>query len=158
MEISTERDFESSSAPVLNKEKLPIWQIRFLRSQPQFRRHMQYFSHHHVSSQAQRCSKGYLFQRDHLVLGGFTSRKRGKMPSPFTVTKQTVIPSILHLVKPQEQLPFVLAGKAVYYRAHTKGTEHQHGSGKRTGARSTAVLVLKSSLWAYSSPKLLFDH
>ena len=48
-------------------------------------------------------------------------------------------------IKPQERLPFVSAGKAVYYRVHTKGTEHQLGSGKHTGARSTAVPVLKSS-------------
>lgn len=71
------------------------------------------------------------------------------MPYPFMMTgRQSYIIYFQYLlgITPREQLPFVLAGKAAYYRAHTKGTELQLESGKHTGARSTAVPVPKSSL------------
>ena len=55
--------FESSSSSFLNGEELPIWQTRFLRSQLQFRRHTQYFSHHHLSSQNPKVSERLPFPK-----------------------------------------------------------------------------------------------
>lgn len=67
--------FESTSSPFLNRDELPVCQTRLPRAQLQLRRHTQYFNYRHVSSQAQRRLKGYLFQRDSLVLSIFTLRK-----------------------------------------------------------------------------------
>lgn len=140
-----------------------VLQTRFLWTRPRFKRHKQYCSHDHVSSQTQQCLKGYLFQKDLLNSKYFYIKKViGNTPPISDDKADKGTQNILCLVPPeketQEQLPFVLAGIAAYCRAHIAGTEHQLWSGKHTVARSTAVPVLTSSSWAYSSPELLFYH
>lgn len=67
------------------------------------------------------------------------------------MTKQTAAYHISYAqyilrINTQEQLPFVLADKAGNYRGHTEDKEHQLGSGRSRGAKSTAGPDLESSL------------